>query len=119
MSLTDETLQRYLAVHNECVAAGDFRPLVALFTQEADLRFVGIEFGPFAGHEQITQAFRDRPPLHKLVLSSITVDRDKATAIYATAQAPDTRAGTLVMTTEGERIQRLTISVIKRASDNA
>lgn len=117
MSLTRETLELYLKVHNAAIDTGDFRPLVKLFSKDAELRFVGIDFGPFEGHEEIDRAFRERPPLHKLVLSSITADGDKGTAVYGVEAAPKVRAGTLVLTTKGELIQRLTISVIKRPSD--
>ncbi|MCB9893696.1 MAG: nuclear transport factor 2 family protein [Planctomycetes bacterium] len=117
MSITQETLQLYLDVHNSAIDSGDFAPLIALFEPDGELHFVGIEFGPFVGHDAIAAAFRERPPVKKLALNSVTADGNKATAIYATAEKPDERAGTLVLTTEGPRIRRLTISVIKRPTD--
>lgn len=117
MSVTKETLQRYLDVHNAAIDTGDFGTLVQLFEPDGELIFVGIDFGPFEGHEAIAKAFRERPPVRKLSLNSVTADGNKATAIYATAEKPDERAGTLVLTTEGSLIRRLTISVIKRPTD--
>lgn len=117
MTTGEDTLQRYLDVHNASIETGDFTPLVRLFTPHGELHFVGIEFGPFHGHEGIAKAFRDRPPQHKLALSSVTADGNKATAVYSLAESPDERAGTLVLTLEEDRIRRLTISVIKRPGD--
>lgn len=117
MSISRETLQRYLDVHNAAIETGDFNSLVRLFTPNGELHFVGIDFGPFYGREEIAKAFRDRPPEHKLALSSVTADGNKATAVYATAEKPDEHVGTLVLTEEDEMIQRLTISAIKRPSD--
>jgi hypothetical protein len=117
MSITRETLERYLKVHNAAIDTGDFKPIVGLFADDAELRFVGIDFGPFHGHDEIEQAFFQRPPQLKLVLSSVTVDGAKATAVYAAAVKPEVRAGTLVVTVAEGKIQRLTISVIKRPTD--
>ena len=117
MSISRETLQRYLDVHNAAIDAGDFAALVQLFAPDGELHFVGIDFGPFAGRDAIAAAFRERPPINKLALTSVTADGNKATAVYATAENPGERAGTLVLTTEGELIRRLTISVIKRPTD--
>ncbi|MCB9932906.1 MAG: nuclear transport factor 2 family protein [Planctomycetes bacterium] len=117
MSLSRDSLQRFLDVHNAAVETGDFAAIVRMFAPDGELRYVGIDFGPFAGHEAIARSFRERPPLHKLVLSSVTADGDKATAVYATADQPEQRAGTLVVTTGGNLTQRLTISVINRSTD--
>jgi len=117
MSLSRDSLQRFLDVHNAAVESGDLAAIVRLFAPDGELRYVGIDFGPFAGHEAIARSFRERPPLHKLVLSSVSADGDKATAVYARADKPAERAGTLVVTMAGGLIQRLTISVINRPSD--
>jgi hypothetical protein len=119
MSVTRETLDRYLKVHNAAIDTGDFAPIVDMFSEDAELRFVGIDFGPFSGRAEIAKAFVARPPQLKLVLSSITTDRDKATAVYSVAAAPTVRAGTLVLTVRDGMIERLTISVVKRPTDNA
>jgi hypothetical protein len=119
MSITRETLDRYLKVHNAAIDTGDFSPIVEMFSEEGELRFVGIDFGPFHGRTEIAKAFVERPPQLKLALSSITTDRDKATAVYSVATAPNVRAGTLVLTAREGRIERLTISVVKRPTDNA
>ncbi|MCA8910484.1 MAG: nuclear transport factor 2 family protein [Planctomycetes bacterium] len=111
MSVTRETLEHYLAVHNTAFENGDYAPVVELFHPEGELCFVGVELGPYRGREEIANAFREYPPSDQLVLSSIAADGNKATAIYSRASDPDKRVGTLVLTTEGELIQRLTIAV--------
>ena len=80
MSISRETLQRYLDVHNAAIDAGDFAALVQLFAPDGELHFVGIDFGPFAGRDAIAAAFRERPPINKLALTSVTADGNKATA---------------------------------------
>lgn len=117
MSISRNSLQRFLDVHNAAVESGDFAAIVRLFAPDGDLRYVGIDFGPFTGQEEISRSFRERPPQHKLVLNSVTADGDKATAVYARADKPAERAGTLVVTMAGGLIKRLTISVIDRPSD--
>ncbi|MEZ5991171.1 MAG: nuclear transport factor 2 family protein [Planctomycetota bacterium] len=111
MSITRETLEHYLGVHNESVASGDFVPVTALFTPDGELHFVGVELGPYRGHAAIAQAFKDYPPSDALVLINIAADGNKATAIYSRASDPDKRVGTLVLTADGPLIQRLTIAV--------
>jgi hypothetical protein len=114
MTITRRTLENYLAVHNAGVVSGDFSEVVKLFTVDGELRFVGVELGPYKGHQQIAQAFRDYPPSDTLILRSVAADGNKATAVYARSSEPDKRVGTLVLTGDGANIQRLTISVQAR-----
>ena len=111
MSITRETLEHYLGVHNQSVHNGDFAPVVQLFTPDGELHFVGVELGPYRGHAEITQAFQDYPPSDALVLVSTAADGNKATGIYARSSDPEKWVGTLVLTAEGPLIQRLTIAV--------
>ena len=114
MTITRGTLENYLAVHNAAVVSGDYSGVVELFTVDGELRFVGVELGPYKGHSEIAQAFKDYPPSDTLILSSVAADGNKATAVYARSSEPDKRVGTLVLTGENEKIQRLTISVQAR-----
>ena len=114
MTITRGTLENYLAVHNAGVVSGDFSDVVELFTDDGELRFVGVELGPYKGHNEIRQAFKDYPPSDTLILTSVTADGNKATAVYARSSEPDKRVGTLVLTGQDDRIQRLTISVQAR-----
>lgn len=114
MSITRKTLETFLTVYNECVKTGDYSRVVELFTEDGELRFVGVELGPYQGHREIALAFKDYPPSDTLVLTSVSADGNKATAVYTRSSEPDKRVGTLVLTGEGESIQRLTISVQQR-----
>jgi hypothetical protein len=91
--------------------SGDFSAMLSLLAPDAELRFVGVDVGPFVGGEAIAQAFRDRPPTDKLQLIGVLGQGSKATAIYGWSAKRDVRAGTLVLTTADGRISRLTISV--------
>lgn len=114
MTITRQTLETFLTVYNAGVASNDFSDVVKLFTPDGELRFVGVELGPYKGHVQLPQAFKDFPPSDTLILSSVTADGNKATAVYARNSEPDKRVGTLVLTCEADKIQRLTISVQAR-----
>lgn len=100
--------------HNDGVAGGDFGELMKLFAAGAELRFVGIEIGPFAGREAIAAAFKANPPNDSLVLLSVMAGGNKASAIYGWAKSPAKKAGTLVMTESGALIEKLTIAPARR-----
>jgi steroid Delta-isomerase len=58
MSLLEEHVQRF----NEGVRSGDFAPMVAGFSEEAELHFDGVPVGPFLGRDAIDAAYREQPP---------------------------------------------------------
>jgi steroid Delta-isomerase len=62
----DEWLRTFLGERtrrfNDAVESGDFAPLVELFTDDAELAFVGVPAGPFAGREAIAAAYAAQPP---------------------------------------------------------
>src|SRR4051812_13643948 len=47
---------------NRGVASGDFGPMVAAFTDDAELVFDGVPAGPFRGRDAIAEAYRTQPP---------------------------------------------------------
>jgi steroid Delta-isomerase len=95
-----------LAAHaerfNHGVRTGDFAPMVEAFADDAELMFVGIPVGPFAGREAIGEAYRAQPPDDEIVL----LDAD---GTYAWAKAPEIPAGRLFLTERDGEIVRLVI----------
>lgn len=104
-------LQAYVISHNDGVRTGDYAAMLALFAPDAEMRFVDIPVGPFAGRDAIAAAFRERPPDDQLEMLSVIADGARATAVYGWKAATGVRAGTLILTAAGGLIRRLTISV--------
>jgi hypothetical protein len=88
MSLLTDYVERF----NAALRSGDWEPMLELLTPDAELEFVGIPVGPFAGREAIGEAYRAQPPDDELVL----LDRiDELSAVYAWAKEPTRPAGEL------------------------
>lgn len=109
----NELIQTYFHDHNAGVKSGDFSAVVALFADEGEVRFVGIDYGPLNGRESIAGGFRDNPPTDTLVLLQVSADGNTAVAVYAWNSEPDVRAGTMVVTERGGKILELTISATR------
>jgi steroid Delta-isomerase len=87
---------------NYGVRTGDFGPMVAAFSEDAELLFEGIPVGPFRGRDAIAEAYRERPPDDEIVLLE-----DDGT--YAWASAPEVPAGQMFLTERDGEIARLVI----------
>jgi steroid Delta-isomerase len=95
-------LKQHVERFNEGVRTGDFGPMVAAFSPDAELVFEGIPLGPFAGREAIAAAYRERPPDDEIVL----LDGD---GTYAWAREPDAPAGRMSLTERDGQIVRLVV----------
>jgi steroid Delta-isomerase len=83
-------LDDYVEGFNEGVRSGEWEPMLDLVAPDAELEFVGIPVGPFAGREAIGDAYRTQPPDDELVL----LDRlGEGGAVYAWAKDPARPAG--------------------------
>ncbi len=98
MSLLAQHVERF----NEGVRTGDFGPMVAAFSEEAELVFEGIPVGPFAGREAIAAAYAQQPPDDEIVLLA-------EDGTYAWAKEPAVPAGQLFLTERDGEIARLVI----------
>ena len=98
MSLLEDHVERF----NDGVRSGDFAPMVAAFSEDAELVFEGIPVGPFVGREAIGEAYRMQPPDDEIVL----LDGD---GTYAWASAPEVSAGRLFLTERDGEIARLIV----------
>ena len=96
------SLQRHVERFNEGVRSGDFGPMVAAFSEDAELVFEGIPVGPFAGREAIGAAYAAQPPDDEIVL----LDGD---GTYAWAKEPNVPAGQMFLTERDGEIARLVI----------
>jgi steroid delta-isomerase len=98
VTLLDDHVKRF----NQGVRTGDFGPMVAAFSEDAELVFEGIPVGPFVGREAIGEAYATRPPDDEIVL----LDDD---GTYAWSSAADVSAGQLHLTERDGEIARLVI----------
>ena len=98
-------LRDYIDGHNRGVRTGDFAALIELLHPNAQMRFRGIQVGPFIGRDAIARAFRTRPPDDELtVLRMRCEDSGLAVADYARKSNPAEIAGELRITIQSNRI---------------
>jgi steroid Delta-isomerase len=83
-------LADYVERFNAGVRTGDWEPMLQLVAPDAELEFVGIPVGPFAGREAVGEAYRVQPPDDELVLLE---PRGDGGAVYAWAREPTRPAG--------------------------
>jgi hypothetical protein len=99
-------LTEYVERFNDGVRSGNWQPMLELLAPEAELEFVGIPVGPFAGREAIGEAYRSQPPDDALVLLE---ERDESTAVYAWAREPNRPAGELHLEIDDGTIMRIRV----------
>jgi steroid delta-isomerase len=98
-------LDREVAAFNEGVRTGDWSSLAELFTDGAELEFVGIPVGPFHGRAAIEKAYRAQPPDDEIV---VLQDRGDS-AVYAWSRDPERPAGELHLEERDGAIARLRV----------
>jgi RimJ/RimL family protein N-acetyltransferase len=103
-------LHDYVMVHNECVRTGDWEPLAAWFTEDAELVFEGVPVGPFHGREQIAAAYRERPPDDEVLIFGVTEAERTVIARYGWLREPAEQAGAMIVTPRNGRLARLVVT---------
>ena len=102
MSLLDDYVERL----NAGVRTGEWKPMLELVAPDAELEFVGIPVGPFAGREAIGDAYRTQPPDDELVLLE---PRGELGAVYAWVSEPERPAGELHLEERDGAIVRIRV----------
>jgi hypothetical protein len=103
-------LRRYIDRLNEGVRSGDFAPMLAELTDDAELVFEGIPVGPFRGREAIGAAYRRQPPDDEFELLAVDEDgHGGATGTYAWAERPVEPAGEVQVTVRDGRIAHVLV----------
>jgi hypothetical protein len=83
---------------NHGVDSGDWSAMLARFSDDAELHFVGPQFGPFVGRAAIARAYAETPPDDRIIL--LADDR------FAWERGG---SGRLVLEHDGATIRRLTV----------
>jgi hypothetical protein len=101
-----QILRAYVEAHNGGVRSGDFARLGALLTEDATMRFKGIDAGPFVGRAAILAAFAKSPPRDELVL----LTQRGAQATYAWRRRRTRPAGRIRIVVSGDRISAIDVT---------
>jgi steroid Delta-isomerase len=99
-------LSDYVERFNAGVRTGEWEPMLELVAPDAELEFVGIPVGPFAGRAAIGEAYRVQPPDDELVLLE---PRGDLGATYAWAKEPERPAGELHLEERDGAIVRIRV----------
>ena len=95
---------------NQGIRTGDFAPMLAAFTDDAELVFEGVPVGPFVGRVAIEEAYRRQPPDDEVrLLGPARVEGEALVADYAWARE-GTRAGRMILTPRDGEIARLVVT---------
>lgn len=107
MQLLHDHVERF----NAGVASGDFGPMLAAFTDDAEMVFEGIPVGPFHGKQAIAAAYREQPPDAQIqVLDATERDDGVLVARYAWVGQPGEPGGELRLTPQDGRITKLVVT---------
>ena len=109
MSNHRRLVQQHAKLFNQGVRTGNFGPMIAGFTDDAELIFHGIPVGPFRGKPAIAAAYRTRPPDDEIAVLATREENGKIIAEYAWRRAPRAQAGGLIITPAGDKIARLVV----------
>ena len=104
-------VERHIELFNQGVRSGDFGPMLASFTDDAELVFEGVPAGPFHGKDTIAAAYSSNPPDDEVdVLSSEEAEDGTIVARYAWRAAGGIPSGRMIFTQRGEQIARLVVT---------
>jgi steroid delta-isomerase len=100
-------VERHVRAFNHGVRSGDWEPMLALFADDAELRFENVPAGPFAGRDAIRTAYREQPPDDEIVLLGVQDDGEHTvTAAFAWSKGG---TGQLVLEHDRGLVTRLTV----------
>ena len=100
-------VERQTRAFNHGVRTGEWAPLVALFAEDAELRFENAPAGPFVGRDAIRRAYEEQPPRDEIVLlGAQTESEGKLTAAFAWASGG---TGRMLVEHRDGAIERLTV----------
>jgi hypothetical protein len=100
-------VERHVRAFNHGVRSGDWEPMLALFADDAELRFENVPAGPFVGRGAIRAAYREQPPDDEIALLGVQDDGEHTvTAAFAWLKGG---TGRLVLEHDRGLVTRLTV----------
>ena len=109
MSANADLLTRHIALFNDGVRNGDFGPMVAWFSEDAELIFRNIPVGPYRGRDAIATAYASQPPDDEIVLLESREEDGLVVASYAWSNTPSEHAGDMLIVPDGDHIDLLVV----------
>jgi steroid delta-isomerase len=106
-----DLLREHVERFNAGVRSGHWVAMVELFTEDAELVFVGVPVGPLVGRAAIAEAYRTSPPDDEIRPLEPAEQGGTVVAGYAWLRQPDVRAGEMRLTPAGDRIRRLVVTL--------
>jgi ketosteroid isomerase-like protein len=103
-------LERHVELFNEAIRTGDFGPMLAHFTEDAELVFEGVPVGPFVGKKAIAEAYAANPPDDEVDILSVEDSADPIVAHYAWRADEGRESGRMIITPRGDEIARLVVT---------
>ena len=105
-----DLLDRHVELFNSGVRSGDFEPMLAQFTDDAELAFEGVPVGPFAGRDAIRAAYAQNPPDDEIDVLQVERTGDEIVARYAWRKDAGRPAGRMILRRDGGKIARLVVT---------
>lgn len=105
-----ELFNRHVERFNDGVRRGDFSSMLELFTDDAELEFVGVPAGPFAGKDAIAAAYAEQPPDDEIDVLDAHDEGGVVVADYAWRADAGKRSGRMIMTPDGAQISKLVVT---------
>ena len=102
-----DRVEEHFRLFNEAVRSRDWAAFLATFTPDAVMRFGGVPVGPYAGRDQITSAYAERPPSDTMSCVSDARDGDHDVVRFGWDAGG---GGTLHMTWRGGAVADLTVT---------
>jgi hypothetical protein len=106
VSLLDDHVRRF----NEGVRTGDFAPMAAAFTEDAEMHFEGVPTGPFVGRDAIQAAYREQPPDDEVEILGWQERDGVVIARYAWLRDGGKQAGEMLLYPRDGRIRKLVVT---------
>ena len=103
----NELLDRHVRAFNHGVRTGEWEPFLALFADDAEVRFENAPVGPFTGIDAIRTAYLEQPPDDEIALLGAQDDGEHTiTAAFAWAKGG---TGRMILAHERGLVTSLTV----------
>jgi 3-hydroxyisobutyrate dehydrogenase-like beta-hydroxyacid dehydrogenase len=103
-------VHRHADLFNHAVRSGDFAPMLAEFTDDAEMSFEGAAVGPFLGRDAIAEAYRQQPPDDEIEVLDVRPNGQHIEADYAWRRESGKRAGRMIVEPRDNQIARLVVT---------
>jgi hypothetical protein len=100
-------VRRHVEAFNAAVRDGHWSAFAERFTPDAEMRFVGVPAGPFAGRKAIADAYAQQPPTETLQALRVETDGDVDVVAFAWASGG---TGTMRLEWDADQVAVLEIA---------